>query len=122
MGTNQKLTSQSMILLMVITGLGFLIKYILLTGSDSKAIYGRDLKLFFLVFDRHKWGNIHFYLGFGFLFFMFLHIIFHWKIITSIFKKMVQGKNIRRLIVTSIGFVALFFALSLFLLMPEITL
>jgi hypothetical protein len=43
-----------MILLAMIAGLGFLIKYILVAGFERNAIYGGDAELYFWGLDRHQ--------------------------------------------------------------------
>ncbi|MFO7370949.1 MAG: DUF4405 domain-containing protein [Bacteroidales bacterium] len=84
-----------LVLLMAIAGLGFLIKYVLIAGYKRNALYDGEVDLYFLGLDRHEWGNIHLWLGFILLFFLLLHIILHWNIVTCIFSRMIKTKAIR---------------------------
>ena len=69
-----------MFLLMVaMTGLGFLMKYILVPGKDRPSKFGRQVDLYFMDLDRHEWGKIHLILGFVLLGLLVLHIVLHWK-------------------------------------------
>jgi hypothetical protein len=77
--------------MMPIAGIGFLIKYVLVPGFKRNDIYGRDVELYYWGIDRHQWGTIHLILSFILLFLLLLHIVFHWKQITCIFKCMVSN-------------------------------
>ena len=75
-----------LVLLMAIAGLGFLIKYVLVPGYKRNALYQGDVELYFMGLTRHEWGSIHLWLSYVFLALMILHIFFHWKMITCIFR------------------------------------
>ena len=75
--------------LSVIVGIGFLIKYVLLTGQETWAKYGENVSLEFLGMDRHEWGYIHLIIGFLMLILMVLHIVFHWQLIMAMFRKVI---------------------------------
>jgi hypothetical protein len=109
-----------MILLAMIAGLGFLIKYILVAGFERNVIYGSDVELYFWGLDRHQWGSIHLYLSFAFLFLILLHIVLHWKMIICIFGQMCHKKNTQVVIAVCSGIVVLFFALAPLFVKPEI--
>ncbi|QGY47646.1 DUF4405 domain-containing protein [Maribellus comscasis] len=109
-----------LILLALIIGGGLMIKYVLLPGFKRNVLYGSDAELYFWGLDRHQWGSIHLYLGFVFLFLLFLHVILHWKMIVGIFSQMIKGQISRKIISVCIGGVALFFALAPLLLRPEV--
>lgn len=81
--------------MMSIAGIGLLMKYILLPGRDVHLLYGRQGELFFLGLDRHQWGTIHFIISLVLLGLLLLHIILHWSMIITFFKKFVPRKNIR---------------------------
>jgi hypothetical protein len=83
------------LLLVAITGLGLLIKYVLVAGFERNEIYGSDVELYFLGLDRHQWGTIHLILGFGFVFFLLAHIVLHWAMIKCIYRKMFSNSIIR---------------------------
>lgn len=118
---NLAIDAVMLLLLMIIAGLGFLVKFVLVPGFKRNTLYGDDVELYFLGLDRHQWGSIHLYLSFAFLFLILLHIILHWKMITCIFGQMIHSKNARRVIATCTGVAALFFALAPLFVKPEIT-
>lgn len=109
-----------LILLMAISGLGLLMKYILLPGFKRNEVYGRDVELYFWKLTRHDWGNIHFWLSVAFLFLLLLHIIFHWKLILGIFRRMFSVKPLRIVIATFIGLASIFLAFSPLAIKPEV--
>ena len=69
---------------MAITGIGLLMKYVLLPGKETTAIYGRKVDLFLFGMDRHAWGRIHLILAFVFLGLLTLHVVLHWNMIRYI--------------------------------------
>ena len=50
-----------------IIGIGFLIKYTLISGQERREIYGRNVELYFIGMDKHQWGMLHLILAFVFL-------------------------------------------------------
>ena len=108
------------ILMIPIAGIGFLIKYVLVPGFKRNAIYGRDVELYYWGMDRHQWGTIHLILSFILLFLLLLHIVFHWKQIVGIFKKMVPAKALRVIISTLLVLFTVVFGISPFFLTPEV--
>ncbi|MBN1144397.1 MAG: DUF4405 domain-containing protein [Bacteroidales bacterium] len=109
------------VLLMAVTGLGLLIKYVLVAGYKRNALYAVDVDLKFLGLDRHEWGDIHLWLGIILLFFLLLHIVLHWNLITCIFSRMIKTKALRYLTGLSLLIVTLILALSPLLVSPEKT-
>ncbi|NUO07558.1 MAG: DUF4405 domain-containing protein [Candidatus Brocadia sp.] len=105
---------------MAMTGIGFLMKFILLPGKDTWAVYGRKVELFLFGMDRHQWGTIHLITAFVFLGFLALHIILHWKMIWSIYGRLIGGGVARRIIVTIFVVVSVFFVVFPFVVKPEI--
>lgn len=79
-----------LILLSGILGVGLLIKYVLLTGHEKVELFGANIEQTIFGLDRHQWGDIHLYVGFAFLILMILHIIFHWRMILSMFNKLFE--------------------------------
>jgi hypothetical protein len=108
------------VVLMTVTGLGFLMKYVLLPGYKINEIYGRGVELYFLGLDRHQWGTIHLILALILVSLLVLHIIFHWDMITSIFRQMINTGRVRVLTGTILGIIGLSLAISPFLLEPEV--
>lgn len=78
-----------------ITGIGFLMKFVLLPGRESHIRYGKNVTLFFWGMDRHEWGTIHLTLGFILLGLLILHIVFHWNIIVNIYTRIIGARKIR---------------------------
>ena len=109
-----------LILLTMMAGMGFLIKYVLVPGFKRNALYGSDVELYFWGLDRHQWGSVHLYISLAFLVLIILHIILHWKMIVCIFRKMIRGKAARTGIAVCIGVISLFFAIAPLLVSPDI--
>jgi len=109
-----------LIVLMSITGLGLMIKYVLLPGYMRNEIDGNGIELYFMGLTRHQWGTIHLYLGILFLFLLVLHIILHWGMICSIFRQIIARKTARIIISIFIGIFSISLALSPFLVNPEV--
>jgi hypothetical protein len=109
-----------LIMLASMTGLGFLIKYVLVPGFERNAAYGSDVELYFWGLDRHQWGSVHLYISLAFLFLIVLHIILHWKMIVCIFRKMIRRKMPRTAVAVSLGVMSVFFVIAPFLVSPDI--
>ena len=73
-----------------IVGIGFLIKYTLISGQERWEVYGRNVELYWLGMDRHQWGMLHLILGFVVLALLVAHIILHWKVITNVYRKIIK--------------------------------
>ncbi|MFA5817850.1 MAG: DUF4405 domain-containing protein [Bacteroidales bacterium] len=107
------------ILLLAMAGIGFLMKYVVVSGEVRNVIYGNQVDLEFFGLTRHQWGSIHLTLSIIFLSLLVLHIILHWDIIVSVFKRMFPAGYIRYGIV---GLICIFGAIALispFILEPE---
>jgi glucan phosphoethanolaminetransferase (alkaline phosphatase superfamily) len=103
-----------LLLVMPIAGIGFLMKYVLIPGTQRNVLYGSNVDLAFLGLTRHQWGNVHLILSIVFLSLLILHIILHWKIITCVFQRMIPHKMIRTVFIvllTSIGLLLISFPL-----------
>ena len=81
--------------LAAITGIGLLIKYVLVPGYQRWEIYGRNVSLFLWGLDRHQWGTIHFIIGLVFLALLVLHIILHWQMIVGIYRGLIPNRFAR---------------------------
>lgn len=84
--------------IMALSGTGFLKRYIFLSGQESKAIYGRKVDMYMLGISKNGWSNIHLYLGFFILFLLVLHIYYHWNMIPVMYKKLIDNKSSRAII------------------------
>ena len=47
-----------MLTMMTIAGIGFLMEWVLIPGSQRWEKYGKDVDLYYLGLDRHSWGEI----------------------------------------------------------------
>ena len=81
--------------LMALAGLGFLMKYILFSGRDAWAKYGRNLSLSWLGWDRHDWGDLHVYLAFTLLILLAFHLFLHWRQILAYFHHLIPNPGLR---------------------------
>ena len=105
--------------LMTITGIGFLMKYVLVAGYKRNLLYDGNVELYFLGFTRHEWGSIHLWLSVFFLLLLAFHIVLHWKMIACIFQCMVPIKLWRIVVVVIIVGISLFMALFSFFIAPK---
>lgn len=88
-----------LVLMGLLTGIGLLIKYVLLSGEDRWIKYGKNVNITFLDLDRHQWGKIHLIVAIVLIVFLILHIIFHWKMIVCLCKCFISNKRFRILVV-----------------------
>lgn len=108
------------VVLMAISGIGFMIKYVLIPGFKRNEIYGKDVELYYWGLDRHQWGNIHFIVSLVLLILLLLHIVFHWKQIVGIFKRMVVSKTWRLVFVLAFVFISIALGIMPFFVKPQI--
>lgn len=83
--------------LAAVGGIGFLMKFILVPGSERWEKYGSNAEAYILGWDRHQWGELHLILSCIMLGLLVLHIIFHWYQITCMLKKLLPGTAMRTL-------------------------
>jgi len=95
--------------LAAMTGIGLMMKYVLIPGQDRWLIYGRNVELYVFNLDRHQWGTVHLIVSLTMLALLALHIILHWKAVIAQFKSWFSGKNLRT--VLTILFVIICFIL-----------
>lgn len=97
--TRQKVNFIIDILLLIATVfiivIGFVIRYVLIPGSERWEKFGRNVELSILGLDRHQWGFIHLIVGLLFVGLLVLHLIFHWKQIVAMTRKILPGMYIR---------------------------
>lgn len=105
---------------MAIAGIGLLMKFVLLPGKDTAAVYGRKVELFLFGMERHQWGTIHLIVAFVFLGFLTLHIILHWKMVVFIYGRLIGGRVARRLIAAIIVIVGVFLVVFPLVVKPEV--
>ncbi len=83
------------VLMGLVAGLGLLIKYVLLPGSERWLKYGRNVDISFWGLDRHDWGKVHLIVALILILFLILHIIFHWELIKCLYKRIFAEKSVR---------------------------
>jgi len=103
------------ILMMTILGVGFLMKFILISGQERWIKYGRNVELTFWGIDRHEWGKIHLILGLTMIALLILHLILHWNAITIYIKKLFIHRTLRISVVTIFIVVSSLLVISPFL-------
>ena len=108
-----------LLLLIPVSGIGLLMKYVLVPGIERNIIYGDDVDLKYFGLSRHQWGGVHFTLSIFFLIMLILHIILHWKVIMSVFKQMIPALTIRIGITLFLVFFCLIILISPFFILPE---
>jgi hypothetical protein len=112
-----------MFLLMVaMGGIGFLMKYTLIPGSERWKLYERNVELYLFGMDRHEWGTVHLILGFIFFGLLVLHIIMHWKLITIYFRLFISSSKIRLLLGSVFAVISIVLLLFAFFVPFEVAL
>ena len=86
--------------LALLMGIGFLVKYVLISGEKKWMLYGRNEEFLFMGFDRHQWGTIHLITGILFFIFLLLHLIFHWDMIKCLFNKYLPKTGVKIAIIS----------------------
>lgn len=79
-------------------GLGFLMKYVLLSGQEAQVAYGAKVEVYFLGLGNHEWGTIHLIIAFVLLGLLLLHIILNWKPIVSMYQRLIGGQRVRKIV------------------------
>ncbi len=103
-----------------IVGIGLLIKYVLVPGTQRWEIYGRNVQLLLGGMDRHGWGAIHYVLGLALLTLLALHVVLHWGMIVSIAGKLIPNRLARRVIAVMLVTVAILLAAFAAFVKPEV--
>jgi hypothetical protein len=103
-----------------VVGIGLLIKYVLVPGYLRWEIYGRNVELFFWGLDRHQWGTIHLIIGIVFLVLLVLHIVLHWPMIVSIYRKLIPNRFARWVTALILIFITIFLLAFSYFVKPEV--
>ncbi len=104
-----------------VVGIGFLIKYTLISGQERNAIYGKNVELSLFGMDRHEWGYIHLVIAFVLLGLLVIHLFLHWKTIISVYKRIAKQKLVSKLITVSFITICTMFIVVPFFTNPTIT-
>lgn len=118
--TNLMIDGVMFLVMMALLGTGFVRKYVLLSGSASRQLYGTKVHMYLWGINRDGWATIHLYLGYLLLALLLLHIVLHWKQVTSIFKKMVPYPKWRLVIIVLFTSLSIFLALFPFMITPTV--
>jgi len=81
------------------TGIGLLMKYVLIPGQARWAIHGRNIELYFRGLDRHQWGTVHLVIGLVLIALLILHIVLHWGMILAIYRSLIPSRLVRWIVV-----------------------
>lgn len=83
------------VFLLVVAVIGFIIRYILIPGSDRWIKFGYNAEMTFLNLERHEWGYIHWVAALVLAGLLVLHLIFHWNLILCMVKKLIPNQLFR---------------------------
>jgi hypothetical protein len=87
------------IFLLVVAVIGFIIRYILIPGSDRWVKFGYNAEMTFLNLERHEWGYIHWVAALVLAGLLVLHLIFHWTQILCMVKRLIPNLLFRKIAV-----------------------
>jgi len=104
-----------------LAGIGFLMKYVLLSGKEAQVKYGTKVELSVLGLDRHEWGTVHLIIAFVLVGLLILHIVLNWKQIVSMFQRLISSSQISRKIITAVfTIVCVLLIIFPFIMNPEV--
>lgn len=103
-----------------ITGIGFILKYNLIHGSERWTVYGDNVELFLCGMDRHTWGTIHLILGIILIGLLAIHIILHWKSVTCVYNKLFNKKITYKLLTALFVIICILFMILPFIIEPTV--
>jgi len=109
-----------LLLMAAISGLGILMKRVLITGQERWAVYGRNVDLTWLGLDRHEWGDVHLVLGCFLLGLLIWHLLRHWDSVVGMVRQLVVGGAARRMAVGLFAALCLALLLFPFAIKPEL--
>ena len=109
------------IFLALMSGIGLMIKYVLVPGSKRWDIYGRNVDLSFLGMDRHGWGTVHLICAIIFIGLLVLHIILHWKCLVNYICRIVKTKAMADFLIIMFAIVLFFLVIFPFMIELKVT-
>jgi len=120
--TNVKLIIDGLMFLCMaaLAGIGFLMKYVLLSGKEAQAKYDTKVELSLLDLNRHEWGTIHLIIALVLAGLLLLHIILNWKQILNMYHRLIGGQALRRIITAVFVIISLILLILPFVVKPEI--
>ena len=99
--------------------IGFIIRYVLVPGTERWEKYGRNVDLTCWGLDRHEWGFIHLILGILLVILLVLHIIFHWTMIICYIRRLLPQSVWRYTVVGGVIILRCLFISAPFYLSPK---
>lgn len=109
-----------LVLMSAATGIGLLMKYVLLSGKERSLVYERNVDLYLFSWDRHQWGTLHLWIGYALLVFLVLHIVLHWKQICLIASSLIPHRIVKNVLALLFAIFCILLILFAFLLPIEI--
>jgi len=109
------------LLMMAIIGIGFLMKFVMITGQEKWVKYGRNVEESFLGLDRHGWGKVHLIMGLTLFAVLILHLILHWRSITKFFRNAFADRALRISLVSILLFVGILLVILPFMVNPKVS-
>ena len=106
------------VVLAVLAGIGWLMKFKLLPGRDRVLKYGENRELLFLGWDRHQWGTVHLVAALVMLGLLVFHIVLHWKTILGMVRNAVPSRSLRRVLTWGVVLGSAVFFLAAFVVKP----
>jgi hypothetical protein len=100
--------------------IGIVIRYALIPGSDRWIKYGQNVELTILGMDRHDWGLVHLIVGILLIGLLVLHLVFHWKQIVYMIKKLLPNRIYRLAMAASLLMLCTLILFSPLYLSPKI--
>lgn len=117
---NFALNTTMTVCMSAIIGMGFLIKYTLIPGQERWVKYGSNVELYFWGLDRHEWGTLHLLLALVLIALLVVHIILHWKVITTVYKKLIKQPLLKKMIALCFVIVCIALIIAPFFIKPKV--
>lgn len=118
--TNFIIDTVMLLLMMALTGTGYVRKYILLSGRAAREAFGSKVEMTLLGMNRDSWATIHLYIGYILLFFLLLHIILHWNQIKVMYRKLIPNETLRLVLLTAFVLAGVLLVIFPFIIKPHI--
>ena len=103
-----------------LTGIGLLMKFVLIPGKERISIYGRPVDLFFIGLDRHEWGTLHLWLAYILIGLLISHIFLHLRWIAGMTREAMSVQRFGKAKAALFLAACLIMALFAFFVNPDI--